>query len=213
MNTLRPCRACKEAHMEEVVYSEDLTVKGVDLHVEGLLHLECPSCNAAIETAAQMDYNGKLVQQAYQKHRVAFKKANDLLTGEQIRLFRTEQWKLTQKQAATIFGGGPTAFSKYETEDVVQSTAMDRLLRVTIQFPAVLEWLANNYGDAETKKRCKPNSTKPVSPTWNKPILHFFAEGKSIGYKPQPSMSKRLTICANDHTYQREPEDMMYLEA
>jgi len=213
MNTLRPCRACKAANMEEVAYSEHLTVKGVDLHVEGLLHWECPNCNAAIETATQMDLNGELVQQAYQQHKKAFKKANRLLTGEKIRLLRTNIWDITQKQAATIFGGGPTAFSKYEAEDVAQSTAMDRLLRVSAEFPAVFDWLVNNYGDVETKQKRKSKSTEHAFSSWNNMVFHFITEEKPSDYKPQPSMSKQLIICANDHMYHHGSETISYLEA
>lgn len=62
MSELCPCRNCKEANMEEIYYNEDISVKGVDLHVEGLLHWACPNCNAAIETAAQIDHNGSIIQ-------------------------------------------------------------------------------------------------------------------------------------------------------
>ena len=64
---------------------------------------------------------------------IAFKKqASGLLSGEQVRQVRL-QLKLSQKEAAEIFGGGPVAFSKYENDDVMQSEAMDKLLRV-VQF-------------------------------------------------------------------------------
>lgn len=63
-----------------------------------------------------------------------------LLTGAQIRTLR-ESLGLTQAQAARIFGGGPVAFSKYEHDDVTQSDAMDKLLRVANAVPEALAHL------------------------------------------------------------------------
>jgi HTH-type transcriptional regulator/antitoxin MqsA len=40
-----------------------------------------------------------------------------------------------------LFGGDPVAFSKYEADDVTQSDAMDKLLRVVSFVPAVFAYL------------------------------------------------------------------------
>lgn len=37
---------------------------------------------------------------------------------------------MTQGLAAELFGGGKVAFSRYESDDITQSTAMDSLLRL-----------------------------------------------------------------------------------
>lgn len=68
------------------------------------------------------------------------RKAMGLLRGEEIRAIR-EDLHLNQKKASQIFGGGPVAFSKYENSDVVQSEAMDKLLRVAHSVPEALEFL------------------------------------------------------------------------
>jgi len=60
--------------------------------------------------------------------------ADGLLVGEEIRRIRM-RLKLTQREAAEVFGGGANAFSKYERGDVVQSVAMDRLLRLIDRAP------------------------------------------------------------------------------
>lgn len=66
---------------------------------------------------------------------IAFKKQVDgLLSGHQVHELRN-QLGLNQSQAAAIFGGGPTAFSKYESDDVMQSEPMDKLLRVAKDIP------------------------------------------------------------------------------
>jgi HTH-type transcriptional regulator/antitoxin MqsA len=69
---------------------------------------------------------------------VAFKKEVDgLLTGAQVRALR-ERLGINQSEAAKIFGGGLVAFSKYESDDVSQSEAMDKLLRAP-DIPAYIE--------------------------------------------------------------------------
>src|SRR5699024_9109270 len=57
-----------------------------------------------------------------------------------------KQFDLTQQGAALLFGGGTNAFSKYERGDVIQSVAMDRLLRLTSRLPFTLPMLAQFAG-------------------------------------------------------------------
>lgn len=98
----------------------------------------CSECGSEIATAEQMRRN--------KRDTLAFRKRVDgLLTGPEIARVR-EQLGLTQKEAAQVFGGGPTAFSKYEHDDVAQSDAMDRLLRVAASVPAAYGWLAEHAG-------------------------------------------------------------------
>ena len=68
------------------------------------------------------------------------KRADGLLAGSEIRALR-ERVGLSQKQAAILFGGGPVAFSKYENDDVSQSEAMDKLLRLAFGDAAILRRL------------------------------------------------------------------------
>ena len=64
-----------------------------------------------------------------------------MLTGSEVKSVR-ERLGLKQSDAARIFGGGSVAFSKYESDDVTQSEAMDRLLRVAVEIPEAFEYLA-----------------------------------------------------------------------
>jgi HTH-type transcriptional regulator/antitoxin MqsA len=64
-------------------------------------------------------------------------KAEHLLSPEEIKRIRTHLG-LTQRQAGDLIGGGPNAFQKYESGDVVASKAMSNLLRVLEKHPEEL---------------------------------------------------------------------------
>ena len=48
---------------------------------------------------------------------------------------------LTQEQMATVLGGGLKGFARYENGQIIQSRAMDNLLRILDQFPESLDVL------------------------------------------------------------------------
>lgn len=83
---------------------------------------ECDVCGSEITDEANSRANKRAV--------LAFRKSVDgLLSGAEIRALR-EQYGITQDQAARLFGGGPKAFSKYETDDVAHAASIDNLLRL-----------------------------------------------------------------------------------
>mgnify|MGYP000336087415 CR=1 FL=1 len=138
------CPICGEmsliskSELEETQYGN--SVKSLALHFS-----ECEACGSELATAEQAKENKRLMQ--------AFKKEVDgLLAGSEIKAFR-KRHALTQAQSAKIFGGGKIAFSKYEANDVSQSEAMDKLIRVADKFPAVLSWLKSSSGLEFTNKK------------------------------------------------------------
>jgi len=74
-----------------------------------------------------------LVEQA-KRNQVRFSDAkreiDGLLSSADIRKAR-RYLGLTQHAASSVFGGGLNAFSKYERGEVIQSKAMDKLIRVS----------------------------------------------------------------------------------
>jgi HTH-type transcriptional regulator/antitoxin MqsA len=129
------CSICGEGQLEPQVEKNAVEYNG---HT-GLLDSHYSVCNACGSEQANM-------QQTRDNKRamLAFKKQVDgLLTGVELKALR-QRLGINQAQAAAIFGGGPVAFSKYESDDVMQSEAMDKLLRVAEAFPEVLSYLAKN---------------------------------------------------------------------
>ena len=98
----------------------------------------CDACHSDFAGAPE----GKLNKRGI----MAFRKSVDgLLTGAEICALR-DKYKLTQTQAARLFGGGPVAFSKYENDDVSQSEAMDSLLRLVRRSVAAFWELVEEKG-------------------------------------------------------------------
>lgn len=121
MDTKERCPICGNGHVTNHVDQVESEYKG---HKSLLpLHYQlCDACHSDFASVAASKLNKRAV--------MAFRKSVDgLLTGAEICALR-EKYKLTQAQAARLFGGGPVAFSKYENDDVSQSEPMDKLLRL-----------------------------------------------------------------------------------
>jgi len=116
------CPVCEVGILTKNSYADDFEHNGSSLHVEGLESCVCDTCGSNPILKEQIRYNHRLIVDARRR-------ADGLLTGSEIRLLRNHLG-LTQKDASELFGGGANAFSKYERGDVVQSVAMDRLLRI-----------------------------------------------------------------------------------
>lgn len=128
-----PCLACGEGILSTHKDNNELDIHGKKVSVP-LLYSVCDHCGAELTNAAQAQTN-KRAMLAAEKH------AFGLLAGEQIRAFR-QRYHLSQQQAALLFGGGKVGFSRYENDDIVQSQAMDSLLRLCIDHPTSLVRLA-----------------------------------------------------------------------
>jgi HTH-type transcriptional regulator / antitoxin MqsA len=115
------CPLCGEgrvtSHCEEVEQSYAHHHSMVPMHFRS-----CDHCGSDFAGAEESLLNKRAM--------MGFRKRVDgLLSGSQISEVRAK-YKITQAQAAKLFGGGPVAFSKYENDDVAQSAAMDNLLKL-----------------------------------------------------------------------------------
>jgi putative zinc finger/helix-turn-helix YgiT family protein len=84
----------------------------------------CDQCGAELTNASQSQANKRAMV-------AAEKETHGLLAGESIQSLR-KQYKLSQVEAAQLFGGGKVGFSRYENDDIVQSQAMDSFLRLCV---------------------------------------------------------------------------------
>lgn len=133
----KKCPICDEGLLQPRIGKNTVDYKGqtaeLDLH-----YSVCDACGSEQTDAPQMRTNKRAM--------LAFKKRVDgLLCGAEVRALR-RRLNLSQAEAAKVFGGGPVAFSKYESDDVAQSEAMDRLLRLVATVPDALHYLQRQAG-------------------------------------------------------------------
>ena len=146
MDTNKLCPICGEGHVLARVDQVESEYKGHKTMVP-LHYSVCDTCSSDFAGAEESRLNKRAV--------LAFRKSVDgLLTGAEILALR-KQYRLTQDQAAKLFGGGPVAFSKYENDDVAHSESMDSLLRLVRRCQVALWELADEKGMTAELARVK----------------------------------------------------------
>jgi HTH-type transcriptional regulator/antitoxin MqsA len=127
------CPICETGTLSNQVHTGEIQYRKRTVHVTGLEYSRCDSCGADPVLAKQAKRN----QLRYSDT----KRATDgLLSSADIRTAR-RYLGLTQHAASSVFGGGLNAFSKYERGEVIQSEAMDKLIRLTCRYPDAWDYL------------------------------------------------------------------------
>lgn len=143
------CDVCGTGALLPTVYEDEFKHGGTTIRVGGLESYVCDQCGADPVHADQARRNHARIADARRR-------ADGMLTGSDIRALRT-RLALTQQDAAELFGGGANAFSKYERGDVVQSEAMDRLLKLTGLYPFLLATLREIIGQGSANPLADEN--------------------------------------------------------
>lgn len=157
------CPLCGEGNLHEAGRDRKVEHRGV----VGFVHTKasvCDVCGCSQASPAQVRDNQRAIT-AFQKQ------AEGRLTGLEMREVR-KKIGLTQAQAASMFGGGPNSFAKYEADDVTQSEAMDNLVRMALELPTARAWLqtkasVKNIKTAVGHIRAQQNYHFQI------PVLHF----------------------------------------
>jgi HTH-type transcriptional regulator/antitoxin MqsA len=132
------CPACEQGTLALERYDDEYQHNGSAMVVRGLERHRCNICHEAVTLKDQIKRNQLKIADA--------RRATDgLLSAEEIRHVR-EVARISQSEAARIFGGGVNAFSKYERGEVAQSVAMDRLLRLIRDIPGAAQLAASYAG-------------------------------------------------------------------
>lgn len=132
------CEECGVGRLQPSEWMSDFKHGDGTIHVAGLECYVCDHCGADPVFTDQIRRNQLKIADAKRK-------ADGLLAGADIGSIR-EHLGLSQQRAAQLFGGGTNAFSKYERGEVLQSVAMDRLLKATAFFPGLLGFLEREAG-------------------------------------------------------------------
>ncbi|MDY0096423.1 MAG: type II toxin-antitoxin system MqsA family antitoxin [Candidatus Vecturithrix sp.] len=129
---MKTCPFCGEGVLERKVLTETYTYKGHSFEIEQPGEW-CSACEEGI-------LNGKDLKATDKQIRDIQAQIDGLLTSSDIRRIR-KKLKLTQKQAAEIFGGGPNAFSRYERGEATPLRSTSNLLRILDKHPEQIQEL------------------------------------------------------------------------
>lgn len=123
------CTRCQSSQTQVKQAVGAFIYKGAELPCEEIF-TACDNCGHEFVTAEQSKEWNKFADIARRKH-------DNLLTPQKIKQIRTGLG-LSQKNAAILFGGGVNAFSKYERGEVLQSIALDNVLRLAAKDPSIV---------------------------------------------------------------------------
>lgn len=127
------CPACDVGTLREEHGVEELSYNGQTFVLNNMVYSVCDVCGTEIVIPEQARSNDRLIREEHRR-------IDGLLPAEKIKDLR-RKLKLTQHDASFLFGGGTNAFSKYECSEVIQSVAMDRLLRIVDLVPGAFNVL------------------------------------------------------------------------
>lgn len=186
-----PCPVCGLGHIKSETGLSEFEYRGATLTAS---HIEeyCEACGTLLQSPKTVRENVRNIQRAKNVH-------DSLLVGEDIRTFR-ESFELTQRLAADLFGGGPTAFAKYECDEISHTVSMDRLLRLCMKNPANIAVLSS------IARIDLPNTTvRLIHEAMESKVREFLDEvAEAFGPKPFPRESS-----ANEADFQGYVEAMV----
>ena len=110
-----------------------LPVNGEPMRVPGISYLLCPKCG---ETLTNYEQTGCLFDRAHELYR----EKHHLLSPSEIEEIR-ERHGLTQAALAKLLRLGANTISRWESDRMVQTAAMDVLLRLIRDVPETLKFL------------------------------------------------------------------------
>jgi HTH-type transcriptional regulator/antitoxin MqsA len=182
------CPICEEGYLQVHIGSNVVEYKNNTKELQ-LHYSECDSCASEITTAVQSRTNKRFMTE--------FKKQVDgLLTGKELKEIRLGLG-LRQADAAEIFGGGPVAFAKYEADDVAQSVAMDKLLRLSVAVPEAFAYLTKSIV-YKTEKRIVTDEI-----VWAKLDVTYLNLSKKQKRVPNLKLISSNNICKGETYGQR----------
>jgi HTH-type transcriptional regulator / antitoxin MqsA len=110
----------------------------------------CDDCSESIHTGADMKLSDRMLN-------LLKARAEGLAEPKEIRRIRTKL-RLTQEQAGRLIGGGPRAFQKYESGDLLPSRAVMSALTLLDNNPAGLRILEQRKRKLSAKPPDRPHA-------------------------------------------------------
>ncbi len=166
------CPMCDQGVLREITFTGDYAFNGGRIVVSGLKGCFCDLCKSDPILSEQITENQVLIADAKRREM-------GLLQSKEIRAIRLGLG-LTQHQASDLFGGGTNSFSKYERGEVLQSAALDNLLRVAASIPEVMSQLKEHHrGDRTASLYSVPIAPNVLIPS-GRDVNIGFAKGMNF---------------------------------
>lgn len=134
------CPLCGAGGLVGVVQTERFEYKGVPLEIPDYRFWRCDACGEEFADPGTTRRH----ERALRDHQ---RRVDGLLTSAQIRDIR-KSLSFSQVELGRLLGGGDKGFAKYETGRLIQSRAMDNLLRILARHPRALDAIGHERGDA-----------------------------------------------------------------
>jgi len=125
------CPVCGQEGLQKKSITETFEYKGKKFEFPNYVIYECSKCEEAIVDKQSIKDSGRAIRNFYRK-------VDGLLTAEEIIRIRKFKLCLTQDGASKLLGGGAKSFARYENSEVIQSEAMDNLLRILNVYPHII---------------------------------------------------------------------------
>jgi len=130
------CDFCGREGLQRKVVTETFKYKGKTFDYPNYVIYECPACKEEVVDKKSMKESGRAIRDFYRE-------VDGLLSAAEIRRIRTTRLCLTQDKASELLGGGAKSFARYENSEVIQSVALDNLLRILDAEPHLLKVIQN----------------------------------------------------------------------
>jgi HTH-type transcriptional regulator/antitoxin MqsA len=146
------CPICGHNTLKKVIVTETFEYKGKKLDYPNYIIYKCQDCQEAVVDKASMKESGRAIRDFYRQ-------VDGLLISSEIKRIRKFKLCLTQDQASELLGGGAKSFARYENNEVIQSAALDNLLRVLDKAPYLLNVIKKEHGAPRVPIVVSINST------------------------------------------------------
>jgi putative zinc finger/helix-turn-helix YgiT family protein len=125
------------AHFERIERVRDFPIHGTTVSVREEL-FRCGECG-------EEEYSFGQAEAAERRAGEIYREQNGFLQSDEIAALR-RRWGVTQAQLENALGVGRKTVARWEAGRVLQSRALDNLLRAIDRYPAVLGFLAERQG-------------------------------------------------------------------
>jgi len=150
------CPFCAQDSLQKNVITETFDYKGKSFDYPNYVIYECQNCKEAVVDKKSLKESGRAIRDFYRK-------VDGLLVASEIQRIRKDRLCLTQDETSVLLGGGAKSFARYENSEVIQSVALDNLLRILDINPMMLTVIKEKHKPRRESILLRINSKYDVS--------------------------------------------------